>query len=430
MRMLFKQNKYVFAVLSLSIWLGTSAIVLPAPVMPTSVAIPKLSLQQVTERIYQHNPSLWKLRQEQKLAESRILQAGLGINPELTLGAEDFAGSAAFTPDRFTQFTLGLSQTLLMGNKLESRTVLAKLNQQLLYWEYRVQLQELGYKAYTLYARLLNLQEMQILLLEMLGMSQEMQRLLEQAVRAGKFAETVLLQSQLAIQEIKAEQSQLQIHSQTFASELAALWGAPEADFGQLTPDLTGTEPMAKLDTLIPKLVLHPRLARWQMEHQQRQAQSDAAQAQAVPDLNLTGGVRYHPPLDWAVVFSVGIPLPLANQNQGHIQETRLRQDMWQTEKNLEEIQMRGQLQRAYRKFQGQTELLHILQEEQRLAQAQQQAAVKGFEAGKIGYLEVLLAYQNIFRLRRQLVQSHGDRLLAQVEVLSFTQEFLPESVP
>lgn len=126
---------------------------------PAATALPasSLSLDEALRRVSQDNPALWRLRQEQALWPARIQQAGIGLNPEVSLVGEDYAGSAAFTDDRFTQFTLGLAQTLVLGNKLEARVRLAQAQQQLAYWDYRLQLRSLGHDVYQAYVRILTL---------------------------------------------------------------------------------------------------------------------------------------------------------------------------------------------------------------------------------------------------------------------------------
>lgn len=385
-----------------------------------------LSLDQALNRVYRDNPSLWQLRQDQALWQARILQAQLGPNPELSLMNEDFAGSAAFTQDRFTQFTLALAQTLVMGNKIEYRTRLTQIQQQLSYWDYRLQLQTLGAEVYRNYVGLLNLEAEHRLVLELMANARAQHDLLGKTVQAGRLAPSVLLQSESTIKSFEAEALALELTSQTRRQELARLWGTGDVDFNQLS----GSLPLAgwgSFDSLETNLKLHPRLARWQLESQQRQLAFDAAQAQTAPDVNLSGGLRYHPPLEWGLVFSVGIPLTIANRNQGNIEEARLRNESWAKERELEAADLRAQLRQAYDQAQGQAKLIEILNSQVELGEAQREAALKAFTGGKTSYLELLMASQTRDQLRRRLIDAQGKRLLAVAEVLALTQELLPD---
>lgn len=399
-----------------------------SPVAFAQEDVASLSLETALTRTYRSNASLWRLRQEQMLWKARILQAQLGPNPELSLMSEDFVGSAAFTQDRFTQFTLGLAQTLVMGNKIVHRTRLVQVQQQLAYWDYRLQLQNLGAEVYRSYVALLNLEAQRKLVVELAENARTQHSLLSKVVQTGRLAPSALLQSESIVRGFEAEVIELDLAAQARRAELAALWGATEPDFSQLGGTFPQTE-WGTFESLETCLQIHPRLARWQFEGQQRQAALDTAQAQAAPDLNVSGGLRYHPPLELGLVLSVGIPFAIVNGNQGNIEEARLRNESWRKEREFEESSLRAQLRKAYGQMQGHLNLIKVLTDQVRLGEAQRAAALKAFEGGKIDYLGLLLASQNRDQLRRRLVETQNKYLLTEVEVIALTRELLPEVI-
>lgn len=418
-------------VISCCIWLMAftpSLSVGAQPAQPDTVATGRITLVQALARVYRDNPELWKLRQERKIWDARILQAGLGSNPELTFVSEDFAGSAAFTDDRFSQFTLGLAQTWLLGNKLEYRHQLASLHQKQAYWDYRIQLQTLGFEVYQHYARLYNLAAEQKLLEELIVQAKEVHQLMSLKVEAGKLPPAALLQSELALKHLQQEIGAIKLRWQLEAQALSSLWGGISPDFTQLSGEWLQSE-LISLRALEKELQGHPRLARWQVEHEQRQLAWNVEQSQTVPDLNLSGGLRHHPPFDWGLVLSMGLTLPSANRNQGNIEKARLRQEMWATEKNLEERSLQAQLIQAYTLAQGEGQHLQLLREQVSLSQAQNQVALKAFASGKTGYLEVLISTQNLVLLRRQAIEVEGVYQQAMIQVLAYTQNLMPENL-
>ena len=61
----------------------------------------------------------------------------------------------------------------------------------------------------------------------------------------------------------------------------------------------------------------NPDIARWAVELQMRQAQSELARAQAQPNIKLSGGVKYFNESDGtAFVVGVGIPLRKSTRNR------------------------------------------------------------------------------------------------------------------
>lgn len=388
---------------------------------------PSLSLEQSLQRVYRDNPRLWQWRQEQTLWASRELQAGLGFNPELSLVSEDILGSAAFTSDLFTQFTLSLAQTMILGDKQNARVRLIQLQKQLAFWDYKLQLQTLGLEVHQAYIRLLALQAEQQVLSDMQANAQEVQRLLSRAVAVGKLSPAVLIQSELALKKLSAASHYVEVQFQSERQSLAALWGATEPDFGQLDPGLNlgGGRSLGELEQA---LLQHPRLARWELDAEYRQGVLSEAESQAIPDLNLSGGFRYHPPLSWGAVFSIGMPITAFNSNQGKIQEARLRQKMWLKERQIEENRLRSQFKQAYTKAQGLSQWLTLLKQQQDLAQTQYQLALKSFQAGKISSLELLNSSQNLYLFSQQLAQAQGESLLARAELMFYTDDLMPQA--
>lgn len=389
--------------------------------------VSSLSLKQALQRVYRDNPRLWQWRQEQILWESRELQAGLGFNPELSLVSEDVLGSAAFTSDLFTQFTLSLAQTLILGDKRNARVRLIQLQKQLSFWDYKLQLQTLGLEVHQAYIRLLALQAEQQVLSDMQANAEEVQRLLSRAVAAGKLSPAVLVQNELALKKISAASHYLEVQAQSERQKLAALWGATEPDFSQIDSGLNLNSERS-LSELEQALLKHPRLARWELDAEYRQGVLSEAESQAIPDLNLSGGFRYHPPLSWGAVFSMGMPIPVFNSNQGKIQEARLRQKMWLKERQIEENRLRSQFKQAYTKAQGLSQWLTLLKQQQGLAQTQYQLALKSFQAGKTNALELLNSSQNLYLFSQQLAEAQGQSLLARAELMFYTDDLMPQA--
>lgn len=388
-------------------------------------AVETLSLEQVLQRVYADNPGLWILRQERQIWAARILQAGLGANPELSLVNEDFAGSAAFTPDRFTQFSLGLAQNLVLNQKLEDRRHLAELQAQVAHWGYSLQLQYLGRDTHKACIQLLNLQAEAQLLAQLASNAQTQLQWFEKSAAAGKLAPVAVLQAQNQLKTLESEQLQLRLDIQTQKQALTALWGGIEGDFELQAFEVASDTPL-NLGLLQQKLAQHPQLARWGIESQAREMELQSAQSQAMPDLNLGGGLRYHPPQDWGLVLSVNLPLPVWNQHQGIIAEARLKHARWQQERDRDVRALALELKRAWSQVEGQAALVAVLKGQLQLGQEQKALAEKAFALGKSTALEILLASQNLAQIQRRHLQAQGHFRLAQIEVLALTQPLFP----
>lgn len=67
------------------------------------------------------NPSLQAYAFESRVAEARVLQAGIRPNPELAVGVENFLGTGALSGVKGLETTLQLSQIIDLGGSLTRR---------------------------------------------------------------------------------------------------------------------------------------------------------------------------------------------------------------------------------------------------------------------------------------------------------------------
>lgn len=386
-----------------------------------------LSLPAAVQLAYRQHPELRKLRRDYARAAARLSQTGLLANPELQFIGEDFAGSAAFTDDRFTQFTLELAQQLPLGDRLGHARELARLSQQLLVWDYRLELLRVARDVALAYARIQALQARRELGLDLLTNARATAELIELRVEAGKQPPVAGFQAREAVQALEAEQAGLDSQMRLAKLQLAALWG------GQPAPASLGlpVRPLAALpaiEALRPRLAQHPQIARWQPEQDYRRENRLDAQAQALPDLSLGGGLRYHPPLDWGLVVNLGLPLPLFNSNQGNIAEARLREETLAQEREQELRGLDSALDQAYEKYQGAFRQTLLYRNQLNLVTEVFRLDGITFREGKTDALALLRSQEKLFAVQRELLASQAAAAEARVELDYLIQNL--ESVP
>lgn len=381
------------------------------------------------QRAWQLNPRLQSLRREYARAAAQLQQVGLLANPELALTAEDMLGSAAFTPDRFTQFTLEWLQALPLSDRLSRQRQLAELELALLEREYQLALLEVSHAVYLGISRLHSLRQHQQLATERVAHARETARLIAAQLAAGKLPAVADLQARQQVLQQEAEL--LDLNSQYSQAQLALsrLWGAPPSSNGlTVTGELQPPQALPAFVDFVQRLQQHPRLTRWQLEEERRQQDLQATQTQAVPDLTASGGLRYHPPGDWGVVASLRLPLQLFNSNQGNIAEARLRQQSLQAERDQEWQALLAELQQAYQAYQAEWARWQLLQQQLELAYQAFEIAQKVFTAGKSSYLEVLQSQHSYFAVQRQLLDSHWELEQARLQLQSLSQTLVPAS--
>lgn len=390
-----------------------------------------LTPSQALNRAWRGNSTLRQLRRDYARARARLIQAGVLPNPEFGMVAEDFAGSAAFTDDRFTQFTLEWVQTLPLGDRLERAKRLAELEAELLGWEYRSEQLQLAREVYLAHGRLRYLAARLALAQELLANARETLRLIEAQLEAGKQPPVAALQARQQVISLEAEVLDLSSQQQVAALELSSLWGGTSLEGLTIAGALSPPGPLLGIDLYQQRLPEHPLVARWQLEGEARQVALAAAQAQTSPDLTTSGGLRYHPPGDWGVVASVTLPLPLYNQNKGNIEDARLRQSTLAAERDQDLAQLGSQLRRAHEAYSGAYRRWTLYRNQLQLAQEAFRIAMIVFEAGKSGYLEVLQSQQSYFDARRNLIETHWALEQAKTTLRTLTLDLDPvEDIP
>lgn len=401
----------------------------PVPVWaqtPPDVVEPVLPLSAAVARAYGHNPGLRRLRREYAQATARLQQAGLLSNPELQFVGEDVAGSAAFTPDRFTQFTLEVAQALPLGDRLGREKEIGRLNQELLMWEYRLQLLRVARDVSLEYARIQYLAARLALLREILLNAQATQQLIQKRVDAGKQPPVAVLLAQQQVQELLAEQTGETSQERLARLELAALWGDSDPDMSPVDAALPIPVSLVEAKVFRQRLPQHPQIARWGTETTYREQSVLAAQAQGLPDLTLGGGLRYHPALDWSLVVNVGMPLPVFNRNQGNVEEARLRQASLEREREQDLQQLNNELSQAYESYQGAFGQWEQYREQVALAGQAFRIELIMFNEGKTDYLPLLRSQDSIFRAQHNLLEAQWAATQAAITLRYLTHDLEP----
>jgi cobalt-zinc-cadmium efflux system outer membrane protein len=409
-------------------FLFLSLFPLPGLPLPQSSAQTQqhLSPSQALLRTWRYHPTLRQLRREYRQAQARRLQVGLLPNPELGLTAEDFAGSAAWTNDRFTQFTIEWVQILPLGDKLSEAKRLAELEPELLKWQYRIQQRHLAGDVYLNYSRLRYFLSRINLADELLVNARETLALIEIRVKAGKLAPFGALQARQQVLMLEAEVQEMAAQQRISGLELSALWGEYQLKDMLDVSAYDTPQVLSGLTFYQQRLPQHPQVARWQLESQIRQATLTTAQAQTTPDLTASGGLRYHPPGDWGMTASISLPLAMFNRNQGQIEEARLRQNSLAAEREQELATLNAELTRAYEVYTSAYQRWQLYQKQLQLSQEGFRIALIAFEAGKTNYLDVLQSQQGYFTARRNLIETQSVLEQALITVRVLTDDLEP----
>lgn len=382
-----------------------------------------ITLADALARTLRASPKLAAYDWEIRMAEARVLQAGLRPNPELSVEIENPTGSGDYRNGDFMEDTLLLSQLIELGGKRPARMQAAQTGRAVTEWEYQVKRVEV-LKATTLaFIDVLSAQRRRELASEIVKVSEEAVNLTEQRVGVGKASAVELIRANVAVSTARIEVEQARRDIAATRGNLAAQWGAKETDFEAVSGDLDQHQAAPSLSSLRQRLLGNPDLARWTAEREKRVAALAKEQTLAKPDITLRVGPRMEGRAEDATfVAGFSVPLPLSNRNQGNIAEARANLAKLDEEKRGAEARAFAALNEAWQKLSGALREIAILEESVIPgAQDAEKQLTDGYAAGRFTQFEVLDARRTLNAARGQQVRALADYQKARAELDALT---------
>lgn len=370
----------------------------------------ELTLRDALALALQHNPELAAFGKERSAAEAAVLQAGALPNPVLDISGDNLGNARkAEAGDRSTAIEFG--QLIELGGKRDARVRAAEASRDLAGWDYEAKRIEILSAVAQRFVDVLAAQQRRRLAEEALALARQVADAVARRVQAGKVSPVEETKARLAQATAEIELEQARREGLAARSALGALWGTPSPRFETVVGDLEKTVSLPAYEQLAERVRDNPELARWASETARRQAGVDTEKAKAVPNVTLSAGVkRFSQFDDRAFIVGISVPLPLFDRNRGGILEASRRLDKASDELHATQGRVMAELARTYQRvaaIEGEIKTLRnaLLPG----AQSAFDAAVKGYELGKFGFLDVLDAQRTFFQARTQNLRALAD---------------------
>jgi cobalt-zinc-cadmium efflux system outer membrane protein len=374
----------------------------------------------------------------------RSRSAGLG-GDGLSLGRERVVESERGGAARALEATLLLSQPIELGGKRARRLRLASLDHALAQWDYEAVRAEVIAEVAQRFHALSAAQADLVLAQERHEISTQLHELVRARVEAGDAAPLALKRAgaEQAATAIAVGEARAAVAARRAA--LAATWGGAGDDLVAVDATYGAPAPLPGLQDWLDRAALHPDVARWRSELSQREAVLALARAEAVPDLELGVGLRTtrNPSssirgagsdlsglsrtrgsidpennADWSLVIEAGIALPLFDRNRGNIRaaehrtsaaEAGGRAALMAAQSTLTDAHHRAMAALTTWRSLGST-VLPGLTESLTLTR-------EGYAAGKFSLHEVLESEQALAEARQQANAALANHWLARTEL-------------
>lgn len=372
-----------------------------------------LTLDAALSSALRHNPQLRAAQLEVDASDGAVRQSSLMPNPSLDYTQEDTRRQSRTT-------TVLLSQPLELGGKRAARTALAQRGRDVALAELDARRADVRATALQAFFEALVAQERVVVAEESLRIAQGGSSAAARRVAAGKVSPTEETRARVAEANARIERRQALADRQSALRALTAVMAVPEGTVQQLDGRPETLPALPASATLAQRLNEAPALRRAQREVQRAEAAYELERSRRLPDVRLSfGSKRAEETGRSQAVIGLSLPLPVFDRNQGAQYEALRRREAAQALAQAEMLRLRSEVLQAADQLQAREDEVRALQEEVLPgARSAYEAASRGFELGKFGFLDVLDAQRTWLLARSQYLNalSQAHRAAAELE--------------
>jgi cobalt-zinc-cadmium efflux system outer membrane protein len=399
------------------------AALLTAGLSGVASADEPLTLREALARTLQSNPDLAAYQYVLKAQDGRVMQAGLRPNPTLSADVENVFGSGDAQGFDAAELTLGLSQLIELNGLRGKRVSLARLEREGLEAEGDIARLDLVAETARRFVSLVSQQEKHRLTHLAVELAENTAAAVNRRVQAAAAPDAERDRAAVAVERARIADAHAEHELLAARSDLAAAWGAAEPDFTDAAADLYQLPQIAEYPELDAALQRAPDIARYLSETRLRESEITLALASRSPGFEVGAGVRrFEETRDTAWVFSIGLPLPISDRQQGNIAAARALKDGAEAQRGASLVKARAQLFRNYRELLDQRQQVAALRER---ALPRMEAAFRNtqyaYDRGRYSYLELVDAQRELLEVRDGLIDAATAYHLTLIEIERLT---------
>jgi cobalt-zinc-cadmium efflux system outer membrane protein len=390
--------------------LGLAAILL-SPFFYSSVQAqpaPALTLEKAQELAASRSFAVSAAQREVDAHDGAVRQAGARPNPALNASVEDTQRATRAT-------TATVDFPIELGGKRTARLGAADRARELAQAELGNVRAELRADVVRAFFGVLVAQERVALTANSAELARRGADAVAKRVAAGKVSPVDETRARVDQANARLEATEAVAELQSARQALAALWGEPELTYGAVQGDLDLVPPQATAADLANELDRSPGLLASRIEVDRRRALVDVERSKGVPDLTVSVGAKRDNDLGRTqAIVGVSIPLPFFDRNEGATYEAAKRAEKASDEFQLTRIRRLSELQHASNRLAVAQASAESLKSTVLPAALQAyDAATKGFEAGKFGFLDVVDAQRSLVQARARYLAALSSAIQA-----------------
>jgi len=399
-----------------------AAIMLCSPWFADASHAQTLTLRSALSRALNASPRLTAAERDIGIATGQRIQAGALINPEVTYEQDNSFGSGTYRGIRSAETTLQISQLFELFGKRDARIAAGQAGVETAAIQRKAVRLEILSETAIAFLSVLGLQRRIEIFDEQVRAIDRITPLLQRRVDAGASSPAEIGRSEVASALIKADRERTKAALASARRELSVLMGDTAPRFATVSGRLDATGKPPAFNTIVSAIDANPQLMRWTAVYAQRNAELLLARLKPYPDVRVAGGWRhFNETGENAVRFTVSVPIPVFDQNQGNILSAQENLAKVRAEREANRNLLMVMAGRAYDTLQGSLRELVILRDIAiPKARDASEAIAEGYGQGRYTLLEVLDAQASLgqARLREQEAQQNFHVAVATIEGL------------
>lgn len=402
-----KFSNYILNVVSF-----TTLSLVPLVAQPTTV--PVLSLEDLERRALERNPTIGQAKADVAAATGLAKQAGLYPNPVVSAVGEEISRGPII---RGGEIGGGFQQRIVTGGKLALSRKVAEQERAITEESAKAQQQRVLNAVRTLYYQALSDQYRIRVRTNLSRLAAEAVRISKELGNVGQADQPDLLAADVEAERIELELVDARNRQERTWRQLAAVVNDPSLRPTSITGELENVPRLEVEQALETIYAESPELRAAMIDVNRAETALTRAKREPIPDLLVSGGVRYNRellsdagfnrPVGIEGFFDIGIQLPIFNRNQGSIAAARAHVERAKLDVERTRLSLRSRLAEAYREYM--TALARADRYRQEVlpkAQKAYELYLSNFRQMAGAYPQALIAQRNLFQLQDAYVDS------------------------
>ncbi len=367
----------------------------------------KITLDEAVKTALNNNPNLTVYEYEIKSLEKKKIQAGLIPNPNADFEAENFIGGKALSGLQVGEFTLSASQVFELGGKRSSRINFTESEVTTAKGEFELRKLELIANIKQIFLKLRRISKRIELQKQFIKLNEEILSTISTRVEAGRTSPAEKSKVKVALINSRIELDKLQTKSLSASLTLSFLLGTTAKNYDAMIDLYENIIPPPDRKDLTDSLQQIPLINQIEYERDVREAKLEFEKSQAVPDLTVSGGIRYINELKTnSFVAGISIPLPIFNRNEGNIQSAEVLLNQIDEIKNARVLSVISNINSTY------NNLKSSFNNSKRLKEEIIPESENAYEIIRLGYLNGRFAFIDLLDAQRTLFDTEAQYLL------------------